>query len=265
MKYYVIPRSTSDIFFMTKRPAETRLTRDRDFFEHNTIIWTTAVTEGRPPWRSIIWNESARDRPTWRVIFQCGTRTVPHACYYDVHAGSEPEIALAPGRAHDRPKSTKKHKKHNKPRASSRTPNPIPPPPSSQATISPSRGHLKAVSPPWKNVPSCPCFVTTTQQYTSSNTPTQQFTLRVTTQQFTIIFLFSVPWFFAMVGGNGLIHLPPPSWQHWRAITGCVRNIEKKCNYMGISQINVSRQSTQFTHLAWKKRRREKKSETNNK
>ena len=94
---------TADDFFCEKR----RRPRPR-FFEHNNYnILTTAVAKGRPPWRSIIWNESARDRPTWSAIFLCGTKTVPHASYY-VRAGSEPEIALARGLAHNQPqKSTK--------------------------------------------------------------------------------------------------------------------------------------------------------------
>ena len=124
------------MIFLWKTPeAETEIFRT----QHTTIILTTAVAEGRPPWRSIIWNESARNRPNWRVIFKCGTRTVPHACYY-VRPRPEPERAHAPGRAHDQPRKAWKARRH-----------PVPPPqlpnqflfPSSQPATKPSRSRLK--------------------------------------------------------------------------------------------------------------------------
>ena len=128
------------IFIFVKNARGPRPGRDRDF-SNTTIISTTVVAEGRPPWRSIIWNESTRDRSTWHTTFQCGTVMVPHAYCY-VRPRPEPEIALERGRAHDRPRKSQK----------TRTSMPVLPPqlpiqfhpsPSSQPTTNPSRDRLK--------------------------------------------------------------------------------------------------------------------------
>ena len=244
---------TADDFFCEKR----RRPRPR-FFEHNNYILTTAVAKGRPPWRSIIWNESARDRPTWSAIFLCGTKMVPHASYY-VHAGSEPEIALAP-RSSSR-STTKKHKKHLDARASSTTaPHPI--------HSSPIQ--CPAPPAPWgvtpivnKNDP--PSAQDRVRQPVALPAPKQQkIPIKMqqppATQQSTTIWL------------DGR-----EEWQRAGRVSSASKLdilfvhlfrynnvLPREDNYMGFSKIYVPQQSTKFTHLAWTKCWITKKSERNN-
>ena len=217
------------------------------------------MAEGRPPWRSIVWNDSARHRATWRTIFQCGTRTVPHAYNY-VRARPEPEIALAP-RSSCR-STTKKHEKHEKhvdASAFSTTPHPIhsspiqcpaPPAPWGITPVVNKNDFQSAQVRVWQPV----ALPAPKQQ----NIPIKMQQPPATQQSTTI-------WLDGREEGQRAGRVSSASKLEilFVHLFRCNNVLPWEDNYMGFSQIYASRQSTQFTLLAWTKRWRTNKSERN--